>query len=198
MERDLLGRAVAEMPVPLSWRVVQSPRGNQPVDRYAITQADMHLLLMGGDIRAPIGLEWLIARRAGRLPVLFLKENVSRTLAALDFVRTVENQTPWRTFKESRELRRRVEILLANHLLDRAVTFSLTKDEVDLLRSWLAEREAGTVSEERIERGGAGDSGLILSAERFEPSDGILLETATQNNGEPGDEPDISECSNQS
>lgn len=168
------------------------------MDRDAIAQADIHLLFIGGDIRAPIGLEWLIARRAGRLPELFLKENVSRTLAALDFVRTVENQNPWRTFKEGRELRRQVEILLANYLLDRAVTFSLTKDEIALLRSWLAEREAGKVSEEQIERGGAGDSGLILSTERFEPSDGILLEPAPQKISERSDEPDISESSDQS
>ncbi|MGW8317932.1 MAG: hypothetical protein ACWGPS_01715 [Candidatus Promineifilaceae bacterium] len=197
-ERDLLGRAVAEMPVPLAWRVVQSPRSNQPVDPDAIAQADVHLLLMGGDIRAPIGLEWLIARRAGRLPVLFLKESVSRTLAALDFVRTVENQTPWGTFKEGRELRRQVEILLVNYLLDRVVTFSLTKVDVDLLSSWLAEREAGKVSDEQQGSGEAGDSGLILSTERFEPSDGILLGPAAQKNRERSDEPDLPESFDQS
>ena len=31
-EREILGRAVTEVPVPLGWRVVQSPSGDAPAD----------------------------------------------------------------------------------------------------------------------------------------------------------------------
>ena len=55
-EREVLGRAVTEVPVSLAWRVVHSPGGDEPVDVDAVSRADVHLLLLGGDIRAPVGL----------------------------------------------------------------------------------------------------------------------------------------------
>ena len=65
-EREILGRAVTEIPVTLGWRIVQSPLRDDPVDLVAVVEADVHLVIMGGDIRAPIGREWMAARRAGR------------------------------------------------------------------------------------------------------------------------------------
>ena len=81
-ERDILGRAVTEVPVTLAWRIVQTPLHGDPPDMQAVAQADLYLLLLGGDIRAPVGLEWQVARRAGRTPVLFLKQGAPRTPAA--------------------------------------------------------------------------------------------------------------------
>lgn len=56
-EREIPGRAVTEIPVALGWRVVQSPSGDEPADLNAAARADVHTLLLGSDIRAPIGLE---------------------------------------------------------------------------------------------------------------------------------------------
>ncbi len=61
-ERDLLGRSVSELPVQLGWLIHQSPRKNDILDLDTVTRADIHLLLIGGDIRAPIGLEWYMTR----------------------------------------------------------------------------------------------------------------------------------------
>ena len=80
-EREGLGRAVAEMTVDLPWQISQSPLRSEPLDLDLVIQADIHLLLLGGDIRAPVGLEWMAASRAGRSPHLFLKEDVGRTAA---------------------------------------------------------------------------------------------------------------------
>ena len=66
-ERDLLAWAVTEVPVTLGWRIVQSPGGDEPADLETVAQADVHLLLLGSDIRAPIGQEWIAARRAGQI-----------------------------------------------------------------------------------------------------------------------------------
>ena len=52
-ERESLSRAVAEIPVTLGWRVIQSPLHGEPLDTDAIAQADVHILLLGSDIRAP-------------------------------------------------------------------------------------------------------------------------------------------------
>ena len=56
-ERDVLGRTVVEIPTTLGWRIVQSPLRVELVDLEMVTRADLHLVLLGGDIRAPIGLE---------------------------------------------------------------------------------------------------------------------------------------------
>lgn len=174
-ERDVLGRAVAEIPVDLGWRVAQSPRKSDPLDLDAVARADVHFLLLGGDIRAPIGLEWLTAQRAGRRPTLFLKQDVQRTSAALNFVRFVESQASWRLFKDGAELRHSVLEILADHILERAMAYSLTPLEVERLQSWRSELRQDTAAVDEEIRGGAGDSGLILSQDRFVPSEGVVI-----------------------
>jgi hypothetical protein len=125
-EREILGRAVTEVPVELGWRIVQSPGRDDPVDLAAVVEADLHLLIMGSDIRAPIGQEWVAARRAGRLPALFLKQGILRTPAAQEFRRYIEAQARWQPYKGPAHLRAMVLWLLAGHLLGRAVTYGLS------------------------------------------------------------------------
>ncbi len=179
VEREILGRAVTEVPVDLGWRVVQSPAGNGPVDLEAITHAGVHVVLMGSDIRAPIGLEWQVARQAGRRPVAFLKQETLRTPAGQDFVRAIRHTQSWVPFADGAELRRKVLELLAEHLLNHAVHYVLKPEEMATLSSWrdgLA-KESEAVDEET--RGGAGESSVILSRERFMPSGGVIIGEAT-------------------
>ena len=68
-EREALARLIAELPVTLSWRIVQTPIRAEIPDLEALPAADLYFLIMGGDIRAPVGLEWLTAERAQR-PVI--------------------------------------------------------------------------------------------------------------------------------
>jgi hypothetical protein len=173
-ERDLLARSVIAVPADLTWRIEQSPRTNDPVDQEAIFQADLHLLLLGGDIRAPIGLEWLAARRFGRWPTPLLKQGVSRTLAAEDFRLFVERQRAWRPFDSLAQLRRQAQRLLGSQILDQAVGYGLTSDEIAGLQSWLSALDEAPEGDAEA-AGGAGDSSVIFSKERYEPSAGILL-----------------------
>jgi hypothetical protein len=166
---------VAEIPIDLGWRVAQSPRKSDPVDLDAVATADVHLLLLGGDIRAPIGLEWLTAQRAGRRPALFLKQEVQRTSAALNFVRFVESQATWRPFKDGLELRHSVLEILTDHILDRALSYALSPLEMERLQAWRSELQADSAAVDEETRGGAGDSSLILSQERFGPSVGVII-----------------------
>lgn len=103
-EREVLGRAVTEVPVSLAWRVVHSPGGDEPVDVDAVSRADVHLLLLGGDIRAPVGLEWRYALLAGRKPVPFLKQDALRTPAGEHFLRFVRQRAAWRPFRDPADL----------------------------------------------------------------------------------------------
>jgi hypothetical protein len=174
-EREVLGRAVTEIPVDLAWRVVQSPGGNGPVDLDAIADADVHILLMGSDIRAPVGLEWQVARQTGQQPRAFLRQDALRTPAGQAFVRLVREAQGWEGYPDLATLRRTVLRLLADHVMEHAIRYALRPEELVRLQSWrnsLAQ-SADEVDEET--RGGAGDSSVLLSRERFEPSGGILI-----------------------
>jgi hypothetical protein len=175
-ERDILGRAVIDIPVDLGWRIAQSPRHSEPLDAKAVVEADIHLLLMGGDIRAPVGLEWITALRAGRRPVLFLKQEIQRTLAALDFIRFVENHASWQPFKSGVDLRHSVQLLLVNYILEQALAFALKPPEIERLHSWRSELEESPTANDDEARGGTGESSLIFSKERYVPSKGILIQ----------------------
>ncbi len=175
-ERDILGRAVTEVPVTLAWRIVQSPLRGEPPDLDAVTQADLHLLLLGGDIRAPIGLEWQAARRVGRMPGLLLKQGAPRTPAAHAFVRYLEGQSTWQLYKDRTDLRRQALKLLAGHIQDRAVYYALSPDELERLRLWRGELDAGKAAQVDEASGGAGESSVIFSRERYIPSQGMLIQ----------------------
>lgn len=173
-ERDLLARSVIALPADLTWRIEQSPRSNAPIDRQAITQADLHLLLLGSDIRAPVGHEWLVARRSGKSPIPMLKDGARRTLAAEDFFRFIDRQSVWRTFASHAQLQGAVHQLLGRRVLDQALSYGLSSSEVVQVQAWLSDLdEAPDPDVDPL--GGAGDSGLIFSKERYEPSSGILL-----------------------
>ena len=182
-ERDILGRAVTEIPVTLAWRIVQSPLRGEPPDLQAVAQADLHLLLLGGDIRAPIGLEWQVARRAGRVPVLFLKQDAPRTPAAHAFVRYLADQASWQPYKDSADLRLKTLKLLASHIQERMVYYTLSPDELERLRRWQEELESGKAAQVAETPGGAGESSVIFSRERYVPSQGVLIQPKQQ---EPG------------
>jgi hypothetical protein len=174
-ERESLSRAVAEIPVTLGWRVIQSPLHGEPLNTDAIAQADVHILLLGSDIRAPIGLEWRLARRVRRLPVVFLKQDVVRTMAALDFTRYLEEQTTWRKYLDIADLRLQTLKLLADHILAQTDYYSLRSDEFDKLTSWRKELNTPEQTPPAL-HGGIGESSVVLSPERYIPSEGVLIQ----------------------
>jgi hypothetical protein len=141
----------------------------------AVTRSDVHLLLIGGDIRAPVGLEWYRARQAGLQPALLLKSGIQRTLAAQEFIRFAGRQAIWEPFLDRAELRFVVLSLLANYIVDRAAYFGLSPSELDTLKSWRTQlkMESSDYGDDIV--GGAGESGQIYSIERYVPSSGILL-----------------------
>ncbi len=171
-ERDALARAIVELPVTLAWRIVQSPLEDEPLDREAVQTADLHLLVIGGDIRAPVGLEWHLARRARRRTVAFLKRGVTRTPAGEVFVRQARVQ--WHAFKGAADLSRQVQHTLAEFLLGKAKHYQLSAEEVERLKALL--EEEAEAPEDETDRS-AGHSAVVLSQERFMPSEGVALDT---------------------
>lgn len=171
-EREALGRTIAALPVTLAWRIVQTPIGGaESLDLETVRLADLYLLVLGGDIRAPVGLEWHTAHYAGRPILAFLKQGLARTLAGQAFVRHVN--TPWQPFADAAELSRHVERALADHLLRQAIRYVLTPVEIEQL-SALHSTETKPASIPKSED--AGHSAVILSRERFRPSEGVIVD----------------------
>jgi hypothetical protein len=174
-ERESLSRAVAEIPVTLAWRVIQSPLHGELLNESAIVQADVHLLLLGWDIRAPIGYEWRLARRAHHQPAAFLKKAVVRTMAALDFIRYIGNQTEWRMYQDIPDLHRQTQKYLADHILSKPDYYALRPAEYEKLTSW--RKTLDIPGQEQSEYlGGIGESSVLISPERYIPSEGVLIQ----------------------
>jgi hypothetical protein len=175
-ERDVLGRAVVDIPTTLGWQIVQSPIRGEAVDLETVTQADLHVVLLGGDIRALIGMEWLTARRSGHSSALFLKEGIYRTMAAESFKRFVEEWSTWRLFKSQEDLRFKVYQLIVDHLLGRSQYYNLSSAEMNKLKEWRDDLDHPVQDDYQELHRVTGESSVILSPERYIPSEGVLLE----------------------
>ncbi|MCJ7551295.1 MAG: hypothetical protein MUQ30_16595, partial [Anaerolineae bacterium] len=163
-------------PGDLDFRVVQSPDGNGLVDVDAIASADVHIVVMGGDIRAPVGLEWQLARQAGRAPVVFLRHGTLRTPSGQDFVRFVAQLQTWEPFDGGTMLRGKVLMLLADHILGHATRHGLTTEEIVRLHAWRDALASSPQAVDEVTRGGAGESSIVLSRRRIVTSGGVLIE----------------------
>jgi hypothetical protein len=168
-EREALAQLIARLPVTLAWHIVQTPREGELVDREALQIADLFFLIMGSDIRAPIGTEWYLAQQTRRQIVLFLKQGVAHTPAGQVFARDI--RLPWRSFSSTTQLSRQAQQLLIEHLLLHAVDYTLTPAETAELENRLA---AGAPQAE--EATGAGHSAILISRKRYMPSEGIIIE----------------------
>ncbi|MEM7800734.1 MAG: hypothetical protein AAF633_16195 [Chloroflexota bacterium] len=171
-ERDSISRAVSEIPVDIGWRIVQSPLKDGPLEFDALTASDLHVLLLGSDIRAPIGQEWSTARRAGKNPISLLKQGINRTQAASDFIRFVGVQSEWIPFDNSSQLQDLILTQLTELLIRRAGQIAMTPAEYDRLQAWRDERLAESEKTDALGRSALGESSVILTQERFRPSDG--------------------------
>jgi hypothetical protein len=171
-EREALARMVAALPVTLPWRIVQTPTTElDPLDLEALQSADLYFLMMGSDIRAPVGLEWLMARRVRHPTLAYLKRGVLRTPAAQVFIKDVG--VVWQPFRDAADLTRQVQQVLAEHLVRHAIQYALTPDEIAGLEA-LPTSETGA---QQVSRGDeAGHSAVILSRERFEAGGGVIID----------------------
>jgi len=176
-ERDVLARAVTEIPTSLGWAITQTPGPEQEADLDAVLQADVHLLILGSDIQAPVGLEWSTAQRAGKAVRLLYKSSARQTQAAQAFVRDVARFGRWQAFDDARALRRLALGSLVDHLLAHCERYEINAAEAEQLRTWHKAMEAKAHSKEAISdlRSGAEQSAVILTTERFVPSQGTLL-----------------------
>ena len=177
-ERDLINRAVAEIPADLRWHIVQSPLREGEVDVLAIENAFFHLLILGGDIRAPIGHEWVTARQRGKYPVCLIKRGVNRTSAAIDFQKFVRLESAWEPFVDGPQLRKLFLEKIGQQLLKQTVAIGLTATEYDQVSEWLDKLDDEDEQDPiRDRQNNLGETSIILSESRLEPEGGKLLKS---------------------
>jgi hypothetical protein len=169
-EREALAQMIAKLPVTLAWHIVQTPREGELVDSAALRLAGLFFLIMGSDIRAPIGTEWHLAQQTGRQIIPFLKQGVTRTPAGQVFVRDI--RLPWRPFTNTGQLSRQARQLLIEHLLLHAVEYALTPPEMVELEKQLVTAAPAEPEEAR----GAGHSAILISRERYMPNEGVIID----------------------
>ena len=180
-ERDLLSRTVTEIPVTLGWIINFSPFGKKTLDEKHVAKANFHILMLGTDIRAPIGFELHLSRKLRRKPLLFLKNGIARTPAAADFHRSLSNDDKWHTFQELADLRRLALTSIGQYILEQAEFFSLGSVEYKGLSDFLNDLEKSDSLEIENIQGVTGENSVILSRERFIPRGGVLLQSPEEN-----------------
>jgi hypothetical protein len=170
-EREALARMIAALPVTLAWRIVQTPITDADrLDLEMLRAADLCFLVMGSDIRAPVGLEWLMLRRAGRPVSAYLKRGILRTPAGHIFIN--DAKVEWRPFSDAADLSRQIQRVLVEHLIRHAIHYALTPEEIAQLETL---PKSDTSPEQPVRGEEAGHSAVILSPERFEPSQGVIV-----------------------
>ena len=98
-----------------------------------------------------------------------------RTPAAQDFIRFVGAQAAWQSFSSRNELRAKVLMLLVQHVLAEAHRYALSPVELTRLQAWRTDLELPASPPGESTRGGAGESGIVLSPDRYVPAEGVLV-----------------------
>jgi len=174
-EREAIGRALAEFPINLGWEIKRTPRAENPADLEAVNHCDFFVLLFSSDIRAPVGWEWMVARRAGRFRLAFLKEGILQTPAGREFARDLRAE--WQAFHSGRDLARQVMEALASRILEQWQELGLSAQEWDVLSAYLAQLRGEKPQETpEAEPAGAGDGGVILAPGRDVPRGGLVVD----------------------
>ena len=180
-ERDFLNRSITELPVTLGWQILLSPIKEKQINKVAIREADIHLLILGEDIRAPIGFEWYLSRQAQRSPIPFMKKGILRTPAAQAFQRDISYQTNWLPYNDLSDLRFKALQQISSYILSQDAYFTLNSSEKEELSNFIMELEDHKPELIKDTLGGAGENSVILSRERFTPKDGVLIKAPSDN-----------------
>jgi hypothetical protein len=183
-EQEAIGRAVAQIPAPsLGWSIGRTPRQGEPqfVAWDEIATADFYVLLLGSDIRAPVGAELLAARRAGKR-VLAYRMDVRCTQAAEAFARGAA--LGWVECSTARQLARRIQMALVEAIAAQGPARGLPLVEQEALQGFLERLRRGeTEVPPGAKDGGAGGGGVILAPGKDLPPGGVLVGDEEEGDG---------------
>jgi hypothetical protein len=165
--REMLGRALAEIPVNVGWVIKRTP------DVDSVAESHLYLLFLGSDIWAPVGLELWWAQRTEK-PILAYGADLRRTPAGQVFYQ--ENAwLGWKRFSDMSHLRRLVLTDLGRFLAGHAERYGLTLVEAEELRGFMTKLDKLEPASIPAKARGAGGGGVILAPGKDEPPGARLL-----------------------
>lgn len=172
--RAVIGQTLAALPVQIGAEIRRTPVEGTSYESLfeLISNVDRVYFLMGRDITAPSGAEWLLSWQLER-NVLPLKLANSRTLAAQEFLRLAPVE--WISFADRNHLAALIGLDLIDLLLHPKNRYGLSPTELDSIRMRRAQIKEGLVVA-AAEAGGAEGGGVILDPGRVLSTEGVLLE----------------------
>lgn len=165
--RGVIGKAIAELPVQVKIEIRRSPPLLPTVDEIfeRIANCDRVYFLLGNDITAPAGLEWVLAWRLER-SILPLRHSLKPTPAAQEFQRL--SPLPWLDVHNATELARIVSLDVARLLHHPANRYGLTLDELERLERYIRRLDRLQAEAEK-EPTGAEGGGILIDSRIEEP-----------------------------
>ncbi len=160
VQRAVVGRAVADLPVQLGIEIRRSPALLPTLDEVfeKISNVDRVYFLLGNDITAPAGLEWNLAWRLER-SLLPLRRSRKPTPAAQEFARL--SSLPWLDFQTDADLHKLIALDVARLLKHPANRYGITLPELERLERYLRQVERKPIAPSS-EPGGAEGGGILL------------------------------------
>jgi len=159
-ECELLGQMLAKLTRSIRWNIKRTPASHQQQDPdwTALEHAVAHILLVGRDITAPIGVEYRVAREHGVPTYAYRSAAFTPSPALAAFVR--QTDADWHTYDDPQELAAEVRRRIARQLIEGTPGYGLSLEEIESLAAELKEQDTAEQSGE--ERRGAGRGGVIL------------------------------------
>lgn len=168
--RELLGRALAELPINVGWVIKRTP------DLDSVAECHLFALVLGRDIVAPVGLELWWARRTEKPIVAYVAE-VNRTPACQVFFQD-NLHLNWRTYGDFAALRRAFLLDMSRFMLAHSERYGVTVLDAEILREYMSRLEKSasvSSSNDKADKGlwakaqGAGGGGVILAPGKDTP-----------------------------
>jgi hypothetical protein len=159
--RELLGRAVADLPLNVGWVIKRTP------DVDSVAECHLYLLLFGSDIWAPVGLELFWARRTEK-PILAYRSAKARTPAGQVFVQE-NSDLGWTGFADLGALQRAWVRDVGRFLLGHRERYGVTLTEVQSLTGYIQGLDQTPHAPVPAKATGAAGGGVILAPGKDEP-----------------------------
>ncbi len=162
VECELLGQTLARLTQSTQWIIKRTPAPHEHAntDLALLRRSHFYLILLGSDIVAPIGVEWMAAREANITLFAFRRVGAVPTPAAAFFAHNAG--VAWERYTTPQEFIRRFERALIARLVQGTPGYGLDLGEIESLAARLKELEQDTPLATPEERRGAGRGGVIL------------------------------------
>ena len=165
-ECELLGQLLAGLIPSIQWTIKRTPGRRQRAnpDANALQNSHFFVMLLGMDIKAPMGVEWNLSGEFGLARFIYRKVSVSSSPATSYFVH--HSAVEWQPYRHPRGFVQRFERDLLEELVKGTPGYGLqvrhiaeVVQRLDALRQW----EGAEMAQEN--RRGAGRGGVILPSD---------------------------------